>query len=77
MPGTVAGRPGRFWAGTVELWSDTRFTDAHRLEERLGYRRTGETRELGDLSNTTGFRYLREFPADADRWLSVVFPASW
>jgi len=52
-------------AGTVELWSDTRFTDAHRLYERLGYRRTGETRELGDLSNTAEFRYLRELSGDA------------
>jgi predicted GNAT family N-acyltransferase len=50
-------------ATVVELWTDTRFIDAHRLYERLGYGATGETRELGDLSNTTEFRYTRELPA--------------
>ncbi|MDT3443950.1 MULTISPECIES: GNAT family N-acetyltransferase [unclassified Pseudofrankia] len=47
-------------ASVVELWTDTRFTDAHRLYERLGYVATGEARELRDLSNTTEFRYTRE-----------------
>lgn len=42
-------------AGRMLLWSDTRFTNAHRLYERLGYRRTGETRQLGDISNTSEF----------------------
>lgn len=40
-------------AGAVVLWSDTRFTDAHRLYERCGYRRTGRARQLHDPSNTT------------------------
>lgn len=39
-------------AAAVELWSDTRFADAHRLYERLGYERTGGRRELHDLSDT-------------------------
>lgn len=43
----------------VELWSDHRFTDAHRLYERLGYARTGESRHLGDPSDTTEFRFVR------------------
>ena len=43
----------------VELWSDTRFTDAHRLYERLGYARLAETRELYDLSNTVEYHYLK------------------
>ena len=33
------------------LWSDTRFTEAHRLYERLGYQR-GATRSLEDLSHS-------------------------
>jgi GNAT superfamily N-acetyltransferase len=50
-------------AAFVELWTDTRFADAHHLYERLGYLATGEVRELGDQSNTAEFRYTRELPA--------------
>lgn len=46
-------------ATTVDLWSDTRFTDAHRLYERLGYRPTGRTRDLHDPSNTTEYQFQR------------------
>lgn len=42
-------------AGVVELWSDTRFVDAHRLYERLGYRRGTHTRHLHDPSDSTEF----------------------
>lgn len=45
-------------ASTMVLWSDTRFRDAHRLYERLGYERTG-TRELHDLSNSVEHGYHR------------------
>jgi putative acetyltransferase len=31
-------------ASAVVLWSDTRFLDAHRLYEDLGYQRTGQQR---------------------------------
>jgi putative acetyltransferase len=41
------------------LWSDTRFTRAHRFYERIGYRRTGRTRDLGDLSNTTEYEFRK------------------
>lgn len=44
----------------ILLWSDTRFTDAHRLYERLGYRRTGRSRELHDLSASTEYEFCRE-----------------
>lgn len=47
-------------AGVVELWSDTRFTDAHRLYERLGYQSTGRTRDLHDLSDTTEYHYAKD-----------------
>lgn len=42
----------------VVLWSDTRFDDAHRLYERLGFRRSGE-RALDDVNATVEFRYER------------------
>jgi putative acetyltransferase len=44
-------------AATMVFWSDTRFTTAHRLYERLGYRQAGETRDLGDISNSVEFRF--------------------
>lgn len=41
----------------VDLWSDTRFEDAHRFYERRGYERGPHTRELRDLSDTVEFYY--------------------
>jgi putative acetyltransferase len=49
----------RHGAERVELWSDTRFADAHRLYTRLGYAPTGETRDLHDPSRTTEYRFVR------------------
>jgi len=46
--------------GRVELWSDTRFMDAHSFYIRLGYRRTDETRALDDPSNTIEFNFVKE-----------------
>ena len=46
-------------AVTIEMWSDTRFLDAHRLYERLGYQRGWETRDLHDLSNSTEFSFTK------------------
>ena len=43
----------------VELWTDTRFIDGHRLYERLGYERGPETRALHDLSRTTEYFYSK------------------
>jgi len=43
----------------VFLWTDTRFADAHRLYEKLGYTR-GSTRELNDLSNSVEYHYAKE-----------------
>lgn len=50
---------GALGARAIELWSDTRFTDAHRLYERCGYRATGDTRDLDDPSHTTEYRFVR------------------
>ena len=46
-------------AAFIELWSDCRFTDAHRLYERLGYRRCPGIRILGDRSNTAEYHFDR------------------
>ncbi|HYF56846.1 MAG TPA: GNAT family N-acetyltransferase [Salinarimonas sp.] len=42
-------------ARCLVLWSDTRFTDAHRLYERLGYVRGPRSRDLGDVSNSVEY----------------------
>jgi GNAT superfamily N-acetyltransferase len=46
-------------ATEIELWTDTRFLDAHRLYQRLGYAFTGVTRDLHDLSHTTEYEMLK------------------
>jgi predicted GNAT family N-acyltransferase len=51
-------RAGREQGKQVELWTDTRFTDAHRLYERAGFRRLPGSRQLHDLSGTTEHHYL-------------------
>ena len=44
----------------LELWTDTRFRDAHRLYERLGFRGGAETRELHDRSASVEYYYRLE-----------------
>jgi len=44
---------------TVVLWSDTRFLDAHRLYEGLGYRPTGQQRALNDPSNSIEYGFIK------------------
>lgn len=46
-------------AGCMELWTDSRFVDAHRLYDRLGYARLPEVRALDDLSASTEYRYRK------------------
>lgn len=55
----VEARARELAADTVELWSDSRFADAHRLYEALGYRRGAQTRQLHDPSNTTEYFYTK------------------
>jgi GNAT superfamily N-acetyltransferase len=58
-----AEREARRWeAGQMRLWTDTRFTDAHRLYRRLGYRATGNRRDLHDRSATTEIEFHRSLP---------------
>ncbi len=56
----VARAAGVRW---LELWSDTRFADAHRLYERTGFARLPETRDLHDPSNTTEYHFVRDLHA--------------
>jgi putative acetyltransferase len=45
-------------ASRMFFWSDTRFTDAHRLYTRLGYvQRAGVQRGLGDISNSVEYLF--------------------
>lgn len=43
----------------MDLWSDTRFTTAHRFYEKRGYARGPTTRELHDISNTVEYYFER------------------
>jgi GNAT superfamily N-acetyltransferase len=54
-------------ARSLRLWSDSRFADAHRFYERLGYRRDG-SRDLDDLSATTEFGYTKALSQPTERW---------
>jgi predicted GNAT family N-acyltransferase len=42
----------------LTAWSDSRFHDSHAMYERLGYLRTGATRELHDISATVEFEFV-------------------
>ncbi|MHC4470836.1 MAG: GNAT family N-acetyltransferase [Planctomycetota bacterium] len=57
----VEERARALGAGTIELWSDTRFTAAHGFYERLGYARTGRSRDLNDLSRTTEHHFEKSW----------------
>lgn len=61
--GLVEGEAMVRTAGFIDLWSDTRFTDAHRLYERLGFVRSQKTRELKDLSNTIEIYFRKSLRA--------------
>lgn len=41
------------------LWSDTRFTLAHGLYGRMGYEASGATRDLGDISRTSEYHFIK------------------
>lgn len=55
----VEAEAARRGAPVLELWSDTRFLDAHRLYQRLGFRRGTELRELHDLSNSVEYHFAK------------------
>jgi putative acetyltransferase len=47
-------------ARRVQLWSDTRFTTAHAVYERLGYARLPGTRELHDVSASVEYHFSKQ-----------------
>ncbi|MCA8929053.1 MAG: GNAT family N-acetyltransferase, partial [Alphaproteobacteria bacterium] len=53
----LAEDEARAWScARIELWSDTRFGEAHAFYQALGYTRSGAERELHDRSQS------REYP---------------
>jgi GNAT superfamily N-acetyltransferase len=52
----IAGERG---ATQVQLWSDTRFREAHRFYRQRGYAQTGPDRDLGDLSRTREHHFVK------------------
>ncbi len=55
----VEAEAQRRGAAFVELWTDTRFRDAHRLYARRGYARGPDTRELHDRSRSVEYYYRK------------------
>jgi putative acetyltransferase len=47
---------GARWA---QLWSDSRFVQAHQLYGRRGYVRSGGLRELRDLSHSVEYHFVK------------------
>lgn len=43
----------------IQLWSDTRFVEAHRLYAKLGYIRSGGFRERRDLSQSVEYHFVK------------------
>lgn len=56
----VEGEARRLGHRRIELWTDTRFADAHRAYERQGYVRLPVGRELHDLSKTVEHHYAKQ-----------------
>lgn len=56
----VEQRAGELGAHRIELWSDSRFLEAHVFYASLGYSRTGQTRDLGDISDTTEWQFAKD-----------------
>ena len=48
---------------TVMLWTDTRFEAGHRFYEKCGFARTGESRILDDLSQSSELQFRFDFSA--------------
>jgi putative acetyltransferase len=55
----VEAAAGARSAPAIELWSDTRFEDAHRFYARRGYERQSGLRQLFDLSQSSEYHFIR------------------
>lgn len=49
-------------ARRIELWSDTRFTDAHATYRALGYEQLPGERDLHDLSRSREYPFAKDLP---------------
>jgi GNAT superfamily N-acetyltransferase len=55
----VEAEAARRGARDVVLWSDSRFTDAHRLYRSLGFQQQAAARALHDLSHSVEYRFAK------------------
>jgi GNAT superfamily N-acetyltransferase len=55
LVGIVEAEALRQGATRIVFWSDARFTNAHRLYERMGYARHPGERDIGDISQSREF----------------------
>jgi putative acetyltransferase len=63
--GLVEREARRRGAHTVELWSDVKLLDAHRLYQRLGYARGAELKRYDDTSSTIRCYYSKDVAGGA------------
>lgn len=56
----VLEEAGEREAPAIDLWSDSRFVEAHAFYAHHGFEQLPETRDLNDPSNTTEFHFHRE-----------------
>lgn len=49
-------------ANRIELWSDTRFGEAHAFYQAKGFHRLPGSRDLHDRSDTTEYPFAKELP---------------
>lgn len=60
----LAEAQAREWGvHAIDLWSDTRFVEAHAFYRALGYSQTGGTRDLHDLSRSTEYHFIKRLTA--------------
>jgi predicted GNAT family N-acyltransferase len=60
----VRGEAARRGATRIELWSDTRFLEAHATYRALGYQQLPGERDLHDLSHSFEYPFAKDLPAD-------------
>ena len=58
----VEGEAMRMSAPVIDLWTDTRFTEAQVFYESLGYERQSGTRSLDDASSSIEYNYVKTLP---------------
>ncbi|MEE8259288.1 MAG: GNAT family N-acetyltransferase [Sphingomonadales bacterium] len=60
LAGLVYNAAGNVGAGAIELWSDTRFIEAHAFYLKHGFEKQPETRDLHDLSNSSEYHFIKK-----------------